>query len=83
MSKNKEDLKQLSVSDLASKVTEIEANMKQMSFDHAIKGLPNPIVLRDTRKNLARVKTEIRGRELAELDAVDLGKRDRLRFRRK
>ena len=33
-------------------------------FKHATKNLPNPLVLRDCKKNIARVKTVMREREL-------------------
>lgn len=36
-----------------------------MKFEHATKGLENPMDLRSTRRDIARMKTELRAREIS------------------
>ncbi len=46
---------------------ELEVTRKQyhkMRFDKALKGIENPITLREARRDVARMLTEIRRREL-------------------
>ena len=54
-----------------------------MRFDHAIKGLDNPLSIRDVRKDIARLNTELRRRELAKADEMEIAGRDRIRLRRR
>lgn len=77
------DIKGLGAEALEQKLTELESELKTMTFEHAIKGIANPIQIRDTRKNVARIKTAQRAIEIDALSADDLKKRDRIRLRRK
>jgi len=43
----------------------------------------NPLTLREVRRDIARLKTEVRRRELAGMSEEDLSRRDRIRNRRK
>ena len=52
----------------------------KMKMDHAIKGLENPLTLREARRDVARLSTEIRRRELT---TVDPGTRSKIRARRR
>jgi large subunit ribosomal protein L29 len=54
-----------------------------MQFDHAVKGLDNPLTLREMRRDIARLKTEARRRELAQLTPEELAKRSKIRERRR
>jgi len=45
--------------------------------------LDNPLTLREVRRDIARLKTEVRRRELAAMSEEDLSRRDRIRDRRK
>ena len=70
----------------AELVTELEETEKQynkLKFDHAIQGLENPLVLREVRRDIARLKTEIRTREVAAMDEKKLAKRERILYRRR
>jgi large subunit ribosomal protein L29 len=49
----------LSVEDLKAKATELSANLEKMVLNHAITPLENPLTLRHTRREIARVKTEL------------------------
>lgn len=76
------ELQEFSDADLISEVKETEAQFQKLKFDHAIKGLDNPIILREVRKDIARLKTEVRNRELKAMSEDQLSKRSKIRFRR-
>ena len=66
--------------------TELEGTLTQyqrLKFDHVIKGLENPIGLRDIRRDIARLKTEMRKREVSALPAEAIASRSRIRARRR
>jgi large subunit ribosomal protein L29 len=77
------ELQEFSNEELTNELTETEAQYNKIRFDHVIKGLDNPIVLREVRRDIARLKTEIRRRELAEMSKEELGNRSRMRKRRR
>ena len=83
MAKNKLDIINLSIDELTSKLTELEKEQSRMNFDHGIKGIENPLQIRAKRRDIARIQTELRSRELASLSPADLAKRDRIILRRK
>jgi len=58
-------LKDLNGADLATRIQEDEIRLKKLEFAHAISPLENPMSIRSLRKDLARLKTEVRKRELA------------------
>jgi len=78
-----QDLKELSIDDIKSKLDDSEQEYVQLKFDHASKGLDNPIILRNKRRNIARMKTELKNRELEEADSEVLAKRTKIRNRRR
>lgn len=49
----------LSVDELKAKAAELSANLEKMVLNHAITPLENPLTLRHTRREIARVKTEL------------------------
>ena len=61
------ELQEFSNEDLVAELTETEAQFSKLKFDHAIKGLDNPLVLKEVRRDIARLRTEMRKRELAEV----------------
>ena len=71
MAKEKLDVVSLSDDDLQSQLASMENEYQQMKFDHAVKGLGNPMELRELRRNIARVRTEGRRRELAAMAHAD------------
>ena len=62
----KADLSQLSLSDLQEKLKEEQASVAKMKFGHNITPVENPMRIPQGKKNVARMMTEIRKRELAE-----------------
>jgi large subunit ribosomal protein L29 len=67
MAKNIEfqkSLKDLNEADLRARVQEDQLRLKKLEFAHAISPLENPMSIRGLRKDISRLKTEIRKREL-------------------
>ena len=62
----KQDLSQLSTNDLREKIQEQVETLNKMTFNHSISPVENPLKIRATRREAARMKTELRKRELAE-----------------
>jgi large subunit ribosomal protein L29 len=62
----KEDLKGLGLEDLRQRLEDDLLRLQQLRFNHAVNPLENPMQVRFLRKEIARLKTEIRQRELAE-----------------
>ena len=58
-------LKDLNLVDIKARVQEDELRLKKLEFAHAISPLENPISIRNLRKDIARLKTEWRKRELS------------------
>jgi large subunit ribosomal protein L29 len=58
-------LKDITEADLKARIQEDELRLKKLEFAHAISPLENPMSIRDLRKDVARLKTELRKRELA------------------
>ena len=54
----------MSDSDLKSRITEDELRLKKLEFAHGISPLENPMSIRGIRKDLARLKTELKKRQL-------------------
>ena len=76
------ELQGFSAEELASELKETEAQYQKLKFDHAVKGLDNPILLREVRRDIARLKTEARRREVNSMDAEQLAQRSKIRARR-
>ena len=57
-------LKDLSESDLQARIQEDELRLKKLEFAHAISPLENPMSVRTLRRDLARLKTELRKRTI-------------------
>ena len=60
----KESLRELSVADLNERLEQAEMQLQKMRLNHAASPLENPNLIRATRKNIARILTELRRREL-------------------
>ncbi len=53
-------LKEMSEADLKSRIEEDELRIKKLKFAHAVSPLENPMSIRGVRKDIARLKTELR-----------------------
>ena len=57
-------LKDLTVTDLKARIDEDQLRLKKLEFAHAISPLENPMSIRGLRKDIARLKTELKKKEL-------------------
>ncbi|MGB3946464.1 MAG: 50S ribosomal protein L29 [Bacteroidia bacterium] len=63
---NQADIKQLSTSDLRERIKEEKSNLAKLKLNHAVSPIENPLKITFSRKTVARLKTELRSREIAE-----------------
>lgn len=73
----------MSDEDLHGQLEEATVSYDKMKFDHAVNGIEQPLRLRETRRDVARMKTELRRRELAATPAEELAMRDQILRRRR
>jgi large subunit ribosomal protein L29 len=83
MAKEKINFVEMSDAELQAELASRQNEYQQMKFDHAVKGLSNPMEIRDARRNVARILTEGRSRELAAMSPDELAMRTKLRARRR
>ena len=57
-------IKELNVTDLSARITEDEQRLKKLEFAHVISPLENPVSIRGLRRDIARLKTELRKKQL-------------------
>ena len=58
------EVRELSTQDLVERLEGAMANLQQLKMNHAITPLENPMQIKMVRKDIARMKTELRQREL-------------------
>ena len=58
------ELKELDVKELTEKLENAEAALDTMKLNHTVSPLENPSQIKAARRDIARIKTEIRLREL-------------------
>ncbi len=61
----KNSIQSLNEQDLTARIKEDEMRLKKLEFAHAISPLENPVSIRNLRKELARLKTEIKKKQLS------------------
>ena len=60
------EVRELSAAELDQKLKDLKAELFNLRFQHAINQLENPMRLSHVKKDIAKVKTVIRQRELAQ-----------------
>jgi large subunit ribosomal protein L29 len=65
MKKKGTELKDLTVAELTDKLQEERSGLTKLRFAHAVSPVESPAQLRSKRKDVARILTELRKRELA------------------
>jgi large subunit ribosomal protein L29 len=63
------EIKELSIKELEERLESEENMMVRMKMNHAVSPLDNPNKIVETRKNIARLKTEMRARQIQEQSA--------------
>ncbi|MEQ8715093.1 MAG: 50S ribosomal protein L29 [Cyclobacteriaceae bacterium] len=59
------EIKALSLDELQSKLEVEQDSLQKLKFAHAITPVENPMRIKEARKLVARIKTEIKAKELA------------------
>ena len=58
------EIKDLTTDEIRDKIETEKAALTKMKMNHAVSPLENPMLIRTTRRNIARLMTELRKREL-------------------
>ena len=58
------EIKGLETKELAEKLETAQASYNQMKLNHAVTPVENPSLIKVARRDIARMKTELRAREL-------------------
>ena len=58
------ELKELETKDLAERLESAQANLQQMKLNHSVTPLKKPSQIKAARRDVARMKTELRQRQL-------------------
>jgi large subunit ribosomal protein L29 len=61
----KKSIQGLSEQDLQARIKEDEMRLKKLEFAHAISPLENPMSIRGLRREVARLKTELKKKQLS------------------
>ncbi|MFN5363385.1 MAG: 50S ribosomal protein L29 [Bacteroidota bacterium] len=57
-------IREMSVSDLTAKIKDDQLRLKKLEFAHAISPLENPMNIRTLRRDIARLRTELKKKEM-------------------
>ena len=58
------EIKELTTAEIQDRLVAEKENLTRMTLNHAISPLDNPVSIRETRRTIARLATELRQREL-------------------
>ena len=81
--KKYEKISTLSEAELHEQLKEMESNYNQMQLEHTVKGLENPLAIRNARREVARMHTEVKRRALENASEEELNARSKIRRRRR
>jgi large subunit ribosomal protein L29 len=60
----KQDISSLSAEELKSKIAESQLHLKKLQFGHAVTPIDNPLAIRQSRREVARLQTALRRTQL-------------------
>ena len=60
------ELKDLSIKELEERLENEQAFLSKQRINHAVSPLDNPLKMRETKKNIARIFTVLRQKQLSE-----------------
>jgi large subunit ribosomal protein L29 len=61
----KKSIQALNEQDLSARIKEDELRLKKLEFAHAISPLESPMTIRNLRREIARLKTELKKKQLS------------------
>ncbi len=82
MAEKSKNLQEISEEALLSELTVLETDLRKMGVEQSVRGIADNSQFKKMRKEIARVYTELRKRDLSEYSAEDLVMRSRIRERR-
>jgi large subunit ribosomal protein L29 len=53
------EIKELTVKEIEERIESEQGHLTQLKLNHAVSPLDNPMKIRETKKNVARLKTEL------------------------
>ena len=62
------ELRKLSADELKAKISEAENTLVKLKFSHAVAPIENPMLIRNTRRQIARMKTILTALEKATIN---------------
>ena len=65
-----QEIKEMATADLRARLAQMEKDYRQLTINHAVTPLDNPAQITADRRAIARVKTELRAREIQEAKAA-------------
>jgi large subunit ribosomal protein L29 len=77
------ELQELTDEQVTSELEKTVGQYQKLKFDHTLKGLENPLALREVRRDIARLNTEVRRREVSQLTPEQLELRSKTKARRR
>jgi len=77
------ELQEFTDDELKNELNETQSQYQKLQFDHTLKGLENPLALREVRRDVARMQTELRRREIAAMTPEQLAGRSKKIARRR
>ena len=60
------EIRELTTKELIERIDTENTHLTRLKLNHAVSPLDNPLKIKEARKNIARLKTELRKRELNE-----------------
>ena len=60
------EIKELTLKEIVEKLDTEKSMLTKLKLNHAVSPLDNPLKIKDARKNIARLNTELRRRQLTE-----------------
>jgi len=58
------EVKELSINELKDQLESLESTLTSLTMQHSVSQLENPLKIRQTRRAIARLQTELRRREI-------------------
>jgi len=58
------EIKGLGVADLNEKLNNEKETLRKLKFAHQVSAIENPMKMKESRKTIARLKTELRAKEI-------------------
>ncbi len=60
------EIREMTTKEVVERIDTERAMLTKLRLNHAVSPLENPLKLRETRRNIARLNTELRKREVTE-----------------